>query len=80
MFLVPELSLVVLFLVRATVQDRLDPLKDFCRRFGHATTVIDKRLFIDGGLINWNPMSDNPLNYTSEISSIALCLGGSRHN
>ncbi|KAF2461305.1 hypothetical protein BDY21DRAFT_83089 [Lineolata rhizophorae] len=43
-----------------------DPLTDFCRRFGHQTTVIDRRLYIDGGMVNWNPISQNPLNYTNK--------------
>ena len=46
-----------------------DPLNDFCRRFGHQTAIVDQKLYIDGGLLNWNPMSQNPLNYTSKIPS-----------
>ncbi len=42
-----------------------DPLNDFCRRFGHQTTVIDQKLYIDGGQVNWNPISQNDQNYTS---------------
>ncbi|OCK82337.1 hypothetical protein K432DRAFT_472509 [Lepidopterella palustris CBS 459.81] len=42
-----------------------DPLNDFCRRFGHQTTIIDHKLYIDGGLLNWNPLAQNPLNYTN---------------
>ncbi|OCL04949.1 hypothetical protein AOQ84DRAFT_106417 [Glonium stellatum] len=42
-----------------------DPLHDFCRRFGHQTTVVDQKLYIDGGLLNWNPIQQNPLNYTN---------------
>jgi len=42
-----------------------DQIMDFCRRFRHRTAVIDNRLYIDGGYINWNPLSQNPLNYTS---------------
>jgi len=68
MVLVLEISLVVLGFVWPSFQDQNDPLEDFCRRFGHATTVIDRRLFIDGGLINWNPIAKNPLNYTSKTS------------
>ena len=63
-----------------------DPLKAFCRRFGHQTALIDRRydtgfvakdndvltkfrLFIDGGLLNYNPLNQNPLNYTSTEDS-----------
>ncbi|SPJ70371.1 uncharacterized protein FTOL_00099 [Fusarium torulosum] len=42
-----------------------DPVKDFCRRFGHQTAVIDRKLYIDGGLINWKPLETNPKNYTN---------------
>ncbi len=38
----------------------LDPVKDFCRRFGHQTALIDRKLYIDGGLINYNPMRAIP--------------------
>ncbi|KAK3357381.1 hypothetical protein B0T25DRAFT_589681 [Lasiosphaeria hispida] len=44
---------------------QLDPVKNFCRRFGHQTAVIDKKLYIDGGFINYNPLSQYPANFTS---------------
>ena len=49
-----------------------DPLNDFCRRFGHQTTVIDSKLYIDGGFVDWNPISQNDQNYTSEFTHIQL--------
>ncbi|PVH81744.1 hypothetical protein DL98DRAFT_416069 [Cadophora sp. DSE1049] len=42
-----------------------DPVKDFCRRFAHQSAVIDRRLYIDGGFVNWNPISQNRNNYTN---------------
>jgi len=48
---------------------QLDPVKNFCRRFGHQTTVIDRRLYVDGGLINYNPIAQYPANYSSELIS-----------
>ena len=42
-----------------------DPIKDFCRRWGHAAAVVDRKLYIDGGYVNWNPLSQNGDNYTS---------------
>ncbi|KAK2684843.1 hypothetical protein QWA68_016553 [Fusarium oxysporum] len=42
-----------------------DPVKDFCRRFGHQTAVVDRKLYIDGGLVNWKPMNTDPGNYTN---------------
>ena len=60
--------LVALNFAALSLQDTKDPLTDFCRRFGHQTAVIDRRLYIDGGLVNWNPISQNPLNYTSKLT------------
>ncbi|OCK83649.1 hypothetical protein K432DRAFT_174012 [Lepidopterella palustris CBS 459.81] len=48
-----------------SLQQTKNPITDFCRRFGHQTAVIDRKLYIDGGLVNWNPISQNPLNYTN---------------
>lgn len=42
-----------------------DPVQNFCRRFGHQSTVIDDKLYLDGGLVNWNPISTNSQNYSS---------------
>jgi hypothetical protein len=56
---------VTLVFAAQSLQDTKDPVNDFCRRFGHQTAVIDRKLYIDGGLIQWNPISQNPLNYTS---------------
>ncbi|CZT12447.1 uncharacterized protein RAG0_16264 [Rhynchosporium agropyri] len=57
------IGLLLLF-VSLSLQQK-DPSKDFCRRFGHQTAVIDRRLYIDGGLVNWNPISQNRNNYTN---------------
>ncbi|KUI60774.1 hypothetical protein VP1G_07971 [Cytospora mali] len=57
------LTLTVYF-VSASSQQR-DPVQNFCRRFGHQTTVIDSKLYIDGGLIDWNPISTYPQNYSN---------------
>jgi hypothetical protein len=48
-----------------TTSAQLDPVKDFCRRFGHQTAVIDRKLYIDGGFMNFNPLSQYPTNYSS---------------
>ncbi|KAF2652473.1 hypothetical protein K491DRAFT_47074 [Lophiostoma macrostomum CBS 122681] len=42
-----------------------DPLNDFCRRWGHQTAQVGGKLYIDGGLVGWNPLSTNTLNYTN---------------
>lgn len=48
-----------------SLQASKDPLADFCRRWGHQTAQVDGNLYIDGGLVAWNPLSTNPLNYTN---------------
>jgi hypothetical protein len=35
--------LIASILVGLSMQQQKDPLKDFCRRFGHQTTVIDRK-------------------------------------
>jgi hypothetical protein len=59
--------LTVLVLFVASSWQQKDPLSDFCRRFAHQTTVVDQKLFIDGGQVDWNPISQNDQNYTSEL-------------
>ncbi|KAF2188975.1 hypothetical protein K469DRAFT_684242 [Zopfia rhizophila CBS 207.26] len=56
---------VFLALSIGALSQQKDPLKDFCRKFGHQTAIIDNKLYIDGGIVNWNPIQDNPLNYTN---------------
>ncbi|KAK2012912.1 cell wall anchored protein [Colletotrichum eremochloae] len=62
---VPVVALLGLSLLSAPTAGQQDPVADFCRRFGHQTAVVDNKLFIDGGLINWNPLSSFPANYTN---------------
>ncbi|GJC90888.1 Kelch repeat-containing protein ARB_01230 [Colletotrichum liriopes] len=62
---VPVLALLSLSLLSAPTAAQQDPVADFCRRFGHQTAVVDDKLFIDGGLVNWNPLSSFPSNYTN---------------
>ncbi|KAF2142656.1 uncharacterized protein K452DRAFT_318239 [Aplosporella prunicola CBS 121167] len=59
------LRFVIFLTLAASSAHAKDPLKDFCRRFGHQTAVVDRRLYIDGGQVTWNPMSQNPLNYSN---------------
>ncbi|KAK1751333.1 hypothetical protein QBC47DRAFT_329977 [Echria macrotheca] len=42
-----------------------DPLKDFCRRWAHQAAVVDDRLYIDGGMVDWKPFSASSQNYTN---------------
>lgn len=54
----------VLSLLAASATAQQDPVNNFCRRFGHQTAVVDNKLFIDGGFVNFNFIED-PSNYTS---------------
>jgi len=45
-----------------------DPINDFCKRWGHQTAQVDGKLYVDGGQVAWNPLSTNPLNYTSILA------------
>lgn len=56
------LELIAAFSLFSPSYQQKDPLKDFCRIFGHQTAVVDRKLFIDGGLVNWR---DDSSNYTS---------------
>jgi hypothetical protein len=51
---------VTLLLKPVLSQAPKDPLQDFCRRFSHQTALINRRLYIDGGYVNANPLSQNP--------------------
>ena len=43
-----------------------DPLTDFCRRFAHRTAVIDRRLYIDGGYVDYRGgVYPDTVNYTN---------------
>ncbi|KAI1857621.1 uncharacterized protein JN550_013133 [Neoarthrinium moseri] len=55
--------------ISGVLSDERDPVADFCRRFGHQTAVVDRKLYIDGGFINYSPLPDNPTNYTNTFLS-----------
>lgn len=67
---IPLLISFLLFLRPSWAQ--LDPVADFCRRFGHQTAVIDRKVYIDGGFINYNPLTQYPTNYSSKFSTRGL--------
>lgn len=62
---------ILLVLAKSSLQAE-NPVSDFCRRFGHQTTVIDRKLYIDGGLLNWNSMAQYPANYTSKSHHLSI--------
>lgn len=43
-----------------------NPKDDFCRRFAHQTTVIDDKLYIDGGWVNFDDFQQTHENYSSK--------------
>jgi hypothetical protein len=63
------LSLFVVFSVAA--KDSIqNPRDDFCRRFSHQTTVIDDKLYIDGGWVNFQGFQKDHINYSSMLNPI----------
>ncbi|KAL8295022.1 hypothetical protein RB600_000809, partial [Gaeumannomyces tritici] len=56
--------MMIFSLVQVSLQQQ-DPVKNFCRRFAHQTTIVDRKLYIDGGFVNWNPVARNPENATN---------------
>jgi hypothetical protein len=48
-----------------------NPKDDFCRRFGHQTTVIDDKLYIDGGYFNHADFPQDSTNYSSKLGEQA---------
>ncbi|KAF9872743.1 hypothetical protein CkaCkLH20_09922 [Colletotrichum karsti] len=54
----------ILSMLVAPAVAQQDPVNNFCRRFGHQTAVVDNKLYIDGGIINWN-MIESPSNYSN---------------
>lgn len=49
-----------LLTVAVHAQAPQDPLSP-CRRYGHQTAVIDRKLYIDGGWVYANPIAQNPV-------------------
>ncbi|KAL8416379.1 hypothetical protein RB596_006799 [Gaeumannomyces avenae] len=57
-------AMMIFSLAQVSLQQQ-DPVKNFCRRFAHQTTIVDRKLYIDGGFVNWNPVAQNPENATN---------------
>lgn len=43
------------------------PKDDFCRRFEHQSTVIDDKLYIDGGTVNYKDFPSSHENHDSKL-------------
>ncbi|KAH8673695.1 hypothetical protein BX600DRAFT_213271 [Xylariales sp. PMI_506] len=65
----PSLLLCVVLYFTVIAYAQRDPVANFCRRFGHQTALVDRKIYIDGGFINYNPLSSNPTNYTNTFLS-----------
>ncbi|KAK4662256.1 uncharacterized protein QC763_701240 [Podospora pseudopauciseta] len=61
----PLVFLLLISFLSLSVFAQYDPIKDFCRRHGHQSAVVDNRLYIDGGLVNWKPFTSSSSNYTN---------------
>ena len=73
----PSLLSVTVFATLLSRSLQHDPVEDFCRRFGHQTAVVDRKLYIDGGLVNWKPLDSGHQNYTSKPSPLRRSPCGS---
>lgn len=51
--------LLLAWLLLGTSFAQNDPVKNFCRRWGHQSAVVDRKLYIDGGLINYEDATNN---------------------
>ncbi|KAH7129156.1 hypothetical protein EDB81DRAFT_846090 [Dactylonectria macrodidyma] len=54
-----DIALLLFFVHWATAKN---PRDDFCRRFSHQTTVIDDKLYIDGGWVNFQGFQEDHIN------------------
>ena len=62
-----EVCLVLLFGLVRPSYEQFDPLRNFCRRWGHQTAVIDNKLYIDGGLVDYGTsVSPTTTNYSND--------------
>lgn len=64
--LFPIVATLLLLLAQVRPSDaQSDPVNNFCRRFGHQTALIDRKLYVDGGIVNFSPLSQYPTNYSN---------------
>ena len=52
-------ALVLLSLATQSLAQQDDPVKGFCRSWGHATARVDSMLYIDGGMVGEVPFTSN---------------------
>ncbi|KAJ3528892.1 hypothetical protein NM208_g10000 [Fusarium decemcellulare] len=61
----PLLVTLLLLLFAANWVAAKNPKDNFCRRFAHQTTVIDDKLYIDGGWVNYDDFQQTHANYSN---------------
>ncbi|KAF5009440.1 hypothetical protein FDECE_4321 [Fusarium decemcellulare] len=61
----PLLVTLLLLLFAANWVTAKNPKDNFCRRFAHQTTVIDDKLYIDGGWVNYDDFQQTHANYSN---------------
>lgn len=71
-------TLVFFYFIPTTLQQK-DPVRDFCRRLGHQTTVMGNKLYTDGGLVDWNPISTYSQNYSSKSLPFQVTVVTGKH-
>jgi hypothetical protein len=69
-----KLALLALSLVARIVTANQDPKNNFCRRYGHQSTVVDDKLYIDGGWVNYDTFKLDHKSYPSTLISTSTTL------
>ncbi|KAF4636647.1 hypothetical protein G7Y89_g1418 [Cudoniella acicularis] len=54
----------LLMVAEVSAQSR-EPIHDFCRRFSHQTAVVDEKLYVDGGVIDWQSQTNPMTNFSN---------------
>ncbi len=65
-------ALLLRFAVHGTYAAMQNPRDNFCRRYGHQTTFIDDKLYIDGGFVNFDTFPSDHKSYPSKETKHSL--------
>lgn len=68
---IPVVWIILWCYASLSLQQRRDPISNFCRRWGHQSAIVDEKLYIDGGLVTFSPSDGTPQNVTSKSASLA---------
>jgi hypothetical protein len=58
--------LIVILLISPYYAALQNPRDNFCRRYGHQATVIDDKLYIDGGFVNFDTFAQDHTDFPSK--------------